>query len=296
MKIRPAYILVIAATLVWGGTPAIMKLTLQEVPLFTLAFLRMSVASAIMAIIIIDKMKIDRKDLPQFFISALTGVTLNLSFFFIGLKLAPAINAALLVGSVPIFTLLAAHYSLGEKYTKRVVIAAVLALFGVMIIIGKPDTNTSPLLLLGNVLLLFSSLTWVFHEIASKRLLKKYDGSTVAFYTMAIGAFTFLPLAAFELIQNPTWINNVTPVGFAGIGYGILFASLFAYWAWQKGLAGLSAGQASFFFYLDPISGAILAILLLGEKLTPSLIFGGCLIAISVLIAEIHRKNHPLHK
>jgi len=103
-------------------------------------------------------------------------------------------------------------------------------------------------------------------------------------------------LALLEFVKNPNWINQVTLSGFMGILYGIFFASLIAYWAWQKGLSLLPAGQAAFFFYLDPISGTILAIILLGEKLTPQLILGGILIAVAVLLIEHKRRAHSLHQ
>src|SRR3989344_4491678 len=208
-----------------------MKLTLQEVPVFSLAFIRMSLASLILASIIFSKLKIKKRDLPMLSLAALTGVTLNLAFFFLGLKLTQAINASFLVA----------------------------------LIIGKPYAGVSSRELVGNFLLLLATLSWVAHEIFAKKLLKTYDGGTVAFYSMAIGAFTFLPLALLEFEKNPNWINQVTLSGFMGILYGIFFASLLAYWAWQKGLSLLPAGQAAFFFYLDPISGTILAIILLGE-------------------------------
>lgn len=295
-RLNSAIILVLIATLLWGGTPPIMKLTLQEVPTFSLAFIRMSIASIILGTLLYRKLKVKKEDIPQFIKAAITGTSLNLTFFFFGLKLAPAINAALLVGSVPIFTILAAHVFLKEKMSLKLIAASTVAFIGVVVIIGKPETNTSPLLIIGNILLLLSSLAWVFHEIVAKKLLKVYDGGTVAFYTTAIGALTFLPMTIFEFAKDPTWINNVSTKGYAGILYGIIFASCIAYWAWQKGLSKLGAGQASFFFYLDPISGAILSIVLLGEKLTTSLIIGGILIALGVILAEAHRKNHPLHK
>ena len=192
--------------------------------------------------------------------------------------------------------MIAAHFYLREKFTTRLILASTVAFVGVAIIIGKFEGPVSPTQILGNILLLLATLSWVAHEIIAKKLLKVYDGGTVAFYSMAIGAATFLPFFLWEYINSPTWIANVTSQGFAGLTFGIFFASLAAYWAWQKGLKLLPAGQAAFFFYLDPISGAILAMILLGEKLTPSLIIGGILIAAAVYLAEQKRKSHPLHK
>ncbi len=227
--------------------------------------------------------------------AGLCGVTFNIAFFFLGLRLAPAINAALLVAAIPILTLVAASIYLKEKLSVRLVLAGCMAIVGVFTIIGLPTTTTLAQFL-GNVLLLLSALFWVAYEIISKKLFKKYSSSAVTFYTMAVGAITFAPLAVYEFIQNPNWVRSVTTTGWLGIFYGIFFASLIAYWAWQTGLSKIQAGRASFFFYLDPISGAILAVLLLGETITTPLIIGTILITLGVIFAEFKRESHPFYK
>lgn len=295
MKLSSATILIILATVIWGATPAIMKLTLQEVPTFTLAFIRMAAASAILSFLVFKNLKIKKQDLKTIVLAGLSGVTFNISLFFLGLKLAPAINAALLVASVPIITLFAANIYLKEKFSAKLLAASAVAAGGVFFIVGLPSaTNLTQFI--GNILLLFSALAWVFYEIVSKKLFKSYSASTITFWAMAIGAFSFLPFAAYEQFTSSGWIENVTIVGLLGILFGIFFASLTAYWAWQKGLSQMPAGRAAFFFYLDPISGAIFAVILLGEKIIPQLIVGGLLITMAVILAEYHRKNHPLHK
>ena len=296
MKFNSAFLLTASAAIVWGATAPIMKLTLTQVPVFSLAAVRMSVASLILAVFIWQKLAVKKQDLPMLILAAISGVTANLTFFFLGLKLTYAINASFLVASVPIFTILAAHFYLKEKFNFRLILASVVAFIGVSTIIGKPQAQATATQTLGNLLLLAATLSWVAHEIIAKKLLKIYDGATVAFYSMAIGALTFLPLSLWELFKYPSWASQVDLTGLAGIAYGIFFASLFAYWAWQKGLKMMPAGQAAFFFYLDPISGTTLSIILLGEKLTPQLILGGALIAAGVILAERGRHLHPLHK
>lgn len=296
MKLNSAFLYTASAALIWGATAPIMKLTLEEIPVFSLAFLRMTFASIILGALIFKNLKIKKEHYWNFFWAAISGVTLNLTFFFIGLKLTEAILAAFLIAAVPIFTMIAAHIYLKEKFTARLLGASAIALVGILIIIGKFEGPFNFIALVGNILLLLATVSWVAHEIIAKKLLKVYDGGVVAFYSMAIGALTFLPLFLWEYISKPLWYMNVTTQGFTGLLFGIFFASLTAYWAWQKGLSLLPAGQASFFFYLDPISGAILAMILLGEKLTPQLIIGGILIAAAVFLAEQKRRSHPLHR
>lgn len=296
MKLNSAFLYTATAAIIWGATAPIMKLTLQEIPVFSLAFLRMTFASLILGFLIFKSLKINKEDYWTFFWAAITGVTINLTLFFIGLKLTEAILAAFLIASVPIFTMIGAHIYLKEKFTTRLIVASAIAFVGVAIIIGKFEGPFNLMALVGNILLLAATLSWVAHEIIAKKLLRIYDGSTVTFYSMAIGAATFLPLFLWEYSANPNWYANVTAQGLAGLLFGIFFASLTAYWAWNKGLKLLPAGQAAFFFYLDPISGAILAMILLGERLTPQLVIGGILIAAAVYLAEQKRKFHPLHK
>lgn len=296
MKIPPAYLFVVIAAVIWGATPAIMKLTLSEIPVFSLAFIRMLLASTILFFFVRKKLKIQKQDYYSFFNLALTGVTLNLSFFFLALTQTKAINSAFLTPSVPILTIVAAHIYLREKFQPKIIIAGLIAILGVIIIFNKPADPSSSKEFIGNTLLLFSSLAWVIHEIIAKKLLKNYESSTVAFYAMFIGAITFFPLYLMELSKNPHWIANVTSNGFLGLLYGVFFSSLTAYFLWQKGLKNLPAGKASFFFYLDPITGGFASYLILGEKITPNLVFGGILILTAVILAEYRRQNHPIHK
>lgn len=291
-----AIIYLTVASLLWGATAPIMKLTLNQVPMFSLIVIRMTVAAIIMYFLFGQSLKVSPKDIKEFFFAAIFGVTLNLSLFFMGLKLTHAINASFLVATVPVFTLIAAHFALREKFTSRLVVSSLLALIGVAIIIGRPDGTLTLKNLLGNILLLLATASWVVHEIVSKKLLKKYPGETVAFVAMAIGGLIFLPLALWETLANPTWIQTLSSQSILGILYGIGFSSLLAYWSWQKGLSLLPAGEASFFFYLDPVSGATLSIILLGEKITPALVSGGVLILSAVILAEHKRRAHPLHR
>lgn len=296
MKVRSAYLFVITAAIIWGATPAIMKITLAQIPLFSLAFLRMFFAANLLYFFTRNDLKIQKKNLVMFICLAVTGVTIHIAFFFFGLRLTQAIHTAFLVASAPILAIVAAHFYLREKFEKKLILSGLVAILGIGIIVGKPTNHLNPTEVIGDILILISSLAWVIHELIAKKLLKTYKSTTVTFYTLFIGSITFLPFYLFELVNNPGWIFNVNTTGFLGLAFGIFLASFAAYLAWQKGLSKLPVGQASFFFYLDPISGSIFSILLLGEKLTPPLIVGGALITLAVILAEYRRKQHPLHK
>ena len=107
----------------------------------------------------------------MFIWAALTGVSFNLTFFFLGLKLTEAITASFLVASVPILTILAAHFYLREKLSFSLISSSIIALVGIIIIIGKPLGSFTLTQTIGNMLLLIATFSWVVHEIIAKKLL-----------------------------------------------------------------------------------------------------------------------------
>ncbi len=295
-KPSPAFILIITATIIWGATAPIMKLTLTEVPIFSLGFIRQLAAAIIFFPFVAKDLKIERADIKPLIIATLLGTNINLFFFFSGLKLTHAINASILVSAVPIFTLLAAHLYLKEKLTPKLVVSSITALLGALVIIGTPIFASDFKSVLGNVFLMAATVSFVAYEIIAKKLLRKYSAAKLTFYMFVIATIIFLPNFILELASNPTWPSHISLSGILGLLYGIVFASALASYFWQKGLSLIPAGEAALFFYIDPISGIIVSMLLLGEKVTTSFTVGAILIVIGVYLAEHHRKNHILHK
>ncbi len=254
----------------------------------------MGFASLLLLPFVYKQLKVKKEDWGNVFLAAFFGTNLNLAFFFFGLKHTQAINASVLLATAPVFTLAFAHYFLKEKFSLKLVFGSFLSLAGTIIIVGIPAFHLSLLSTLGNIALIASSLAWVGHEIYAKKILKKYNPLVISFYTMAIGAVIFSPVATSELLTSPAWYSHISASGFFGLLYGIIFASFIAYSLWQKGLAVLPASEASLIFYLLPLFGIIFSIILLHEKWNPTLIVGSSVILLGIILAEYHRKTHPL--
>jgi len=280
------------SSLIWGANTPIMKWTLASVPLFSLAFARFYLATILIFPFVVKKLKIERVDWPKIILAGLFGITFNVTSFFLGLKFTFAVNAALIIATIPIFTIFAAQIFLRERIDTKFTIATIVAVLGLLLIIGPPIVTAGLTHLVGAVFLILAALFWVGYEIVSKNLFKKYSPETVTFYSFLIGSVTFLPLFLVELFSS-SWITQLGTQGLIGIFYGAVFSSTLAYFAWQYGLSKIAATEASFFFYLDPISGILIAIPLLGEKITPIFLVGAVLIFTAIFLAEHKRKEHP---
>lgn len=272
------------ASVIWGINSPIMKLALLVTPVFLLAFLRFFIASFLM-LATKPNLSLAKRDIPLVILCSLCGVTLNIVFFFYGLTLSTALNAGILIASIPIFTLIAASLFLKEKLRLNFILAAVLGAIGILIIIFEPLVNGEfSSNLIGNILLLLSALSWVGYEIISKKLFKTYSAATITYYSFLIGGLTFLPFAFTSFSDLPYILAD--PNFLLGVLYGVIFTSTLGYFLWQWGLSNMDASRVGFFFYLDPIVGTVASILLLGETITAFFLFGTFFIFSGLYLAE----------
>lgn len=292
----PFTVLLLSAV-IWGVSTPITKDLLVTVPPFTLAFLRFLLAGAVMSVLWFryadSHTPIRKSDLVSLMLIGFFAITLNIGFGFLGVKLATALDSITFASMTPIAIALASVAFLGEKLTKLNVLGQLLAFFGALMVINSP-TGPTENRALGDVLLVLSGLSWVAANIMAKELFHRYHSFTLTSIFFLVGTVTFAPLAAWETLQNPSWIGSATPLTWAGVAYLALFTSVAAYLAYEWGLEHSSASYAGVIEHFQLLVGAIAASLLLGEILSGGYILGAGLILFGIVFAT--RPTHHLHK
>lgn len=282
------------------------KVTLQEFPPMSLAFLRFAFASLLIAPFFLTetkKVKISKKDLPKLIGVGIFVITLNITFFFEGISRTTVINASALTMIIPILSVFLSWIFLREKIFLINLLGIVTGGLGALIIIQIPEIifgNFTPKELLGNTLLILASTSWVLGSIISREMLKKYSSLVVTSIAFLVGVVTFFLPAAKEYIQNPEWPKLISMLGLLGLTFMTLLSSISAYFLFEWGLAKTSVNRAHLFQYIEPFVAAFLAILILGEQLTTPFILGAILIAAGVYLGtvskESHHKAHKTHR
>lgn len=328
------YFALILAHSIWGVNFVIAKLALQEIPPMTLAFFRFSLASLLLLPFIIisneppwtnlckifhflpkfktsQKTKLDdmegktenilqKEDLPKIVIVSVLMAGLNVALFFTGLTKTDVISASVLTMIIPVISVILGWMVLREKIYVVNIFGILAGLIGAVAVLGLPlipigagfGTNA----MVGNVLIILSSISWVIGAILSKQVLKKYSTLTITFMVFLIGAFIFLVPAINEFFQDPGWPNHLTFLGIFGIIYMTLASSISAYFLFQWGLDQLGVTKADLFQYLEPVIAISLGILILGEKLRFSFVIGTVLIILGVYWSTLGKENHKHHK
>lgn len=289
------------AYLIWGVNFVVVKLTLNEVPIMTMAFIRFFLASLLLLPFCLHDLRTNRikvKHLPRLFLIGLLTVTFHIYLFYEGLSHTSAIDASVLSLVTPILSVIIGWSVAKEKIFSINILGTALGLIGALVIVGIPLVFTSGFdlnIFSGNFLIILSSLVFVAGAILSKKMLKIYSPLTLVFCSFVIGAITFLVPAGIDYLNNPGWVVKITVIGILGILYITLLSTICAFllfeWAFNK--VGLI--KATLFQYIQPAISASLAVPLLGERVSYSFIIGTCLIILGVYWGTLGKEEHHHH-
>jgi drug/metabolite transporter (DMT)-like permease len=302
------YIAIIAAHLIWGGNYVFAKITLQEIPIMSLGFLRYGLACLLITPFLFSLAEKDRKikfeHLPQLILGALLIAAINIAFFYMGLKRTTAIDASVLELSIPVISVIAGWWFLKEKIYYANFAGIILSLLGTLSVIGIPLLligSYSSKQLVGNLLIILSSISFVAGALIMKKMLKIYSPLIIVAITFLTATLAFALPALVEYLQNPEWVLKVSILGIFGLIYITVLSSVCAYFLLLWGLNKIPISHANMIQYLEPAIAATLAVPLLGERISFSFIIGTCLIVLGVYWGtlgkdEHHHSHHKHHR
>jgi drug/metabolite transporter (DMT)-like permease len=280
------------ACIIWGAASPIFKWSMQEIPPYTLAFLRFMLAAVFVLPFVYKNLTIHKSDFNKILTLAAVGITLHIALYFVGLQLTSSINVPILSAIMPILLILGSIWYLKEKLKKRFIIGSGISVIGILIITVEPLLVTGPDgSIPGNILIILSVLCGVIYTLLLKKYSLPYSSLTIVFWTFLLGALLFLPAFATELmLLNP--FANFDEKAIIGVGFGAIFSSAIAYFLYAFGLKYLTASEAGIFIYLEPIITVLVAVPLLHEIVHPTYIIGSLVVFAGLFIAEVHRHRH----
>jgi len=276
-------------TFVSAGNYLFGKRALMEIPALPLGLLRFAGASVLL-VILLRRMRPPGQRLPprdswkRIFLLALVGVPVNQGLFLYGLQLSTAAHAALIYTLTPLFVLLLAQALIGEFPGWRTVVGTGLALAGTLYVLLQRRNDVSLGPMIGDLLLLLGVIAWSIYTAEGRPAVARHGAFPTIAWTMILGSILYLPLGVGSLLV-PSFradIAHASREAWWGVVYLIVMTSVVAYLLWYWALAHLAAARVAIFTNLQPLATALLARLLLGEKVT-----GGFFVAAGVVIGGV---------
>ncbi|GAB1454721.1 MAG: DMT family transporter [Spirochaetia bacterium] len=273
---KTAIILATATAFIWGMSFLSIKTAVTVVPPMSLGLFRFIVASIVLFIVFIARRKpflLTLKDLPLMAGSGLVGVTLYFMGENNGILLLSASEASIIVGTIPVLTMITERVFMRGKISAAQYGGAGLSAIGVsLIVIESLRLSPAPL---GYLFMGMAAMSWVGYVFLTKPLLAKYDSLEITFWQSAFGALGFLPFAFFEHIA---W-SAMSALIVANVLYLGIFCSAIGYLFYIISLDSLGPGVSSVFINLIPVVSVASSFVILGERLSLIQMMGG-LIAI----------------
>lgn len=280
MKLSPRVLLVISAA-AGGGTWVGAPWALAELPPMAVAFGRFALAAVLLFAwcrargIVIDPR---RADLPIILGVAATSVVGYNLLFLNGVKLAPASHGAVIVpGFIPVITLGMTVVILRERIAPRQVIGALVALGGLVLVIGPAFAEGSNELV-GDLLFITGAIVWSTYTVIGRAATRRFNPSVITFLGAAVGAVAFLVLS---LVFEPGGIagyGSVSLKALAGVLYLGSIGTVVSFVLFYLGVQLLGAARAAAYSVLIPLFGVAATVTLLGETLEPIAILGAAIV------------------
>ncbi len=286
---RFAEIMLVLVTVFWGGTFPLVKDAIAEVPVMSFLWVRFAVAALLLliwagprTIVGLGRLGIQR--------GIWLGVLLFMSYAFqtFGLVTTSSANCAFVTGLNVVWVPLLVGPILGKPAAPGSKIGVVCALCGLFMLTYQVPWRLNP----GDGLVLICSLFVAFHVLGLDAWTHGFDGRALAF--VQIATMAVLSLAGSLLFEPITFPRVWTPKLVWAIIICSLFATVFAFWAMTVFQKMTTPTRAALIYTLEPVFGALFAVLYAGERLSGIGWIGGGLIVTGMIVAEMWPK--PMEK
>lgn len=264
------WIMLIALSVLWGGSFFFMKVALSELPVFTIVLLRVSSAAATLYLylkITGVSVPIDFSVWKLFIYLGLFNNIIPFGLIIYGMTEIASGLAAILNATTPLFTIVAAHFATSdEKISSNKVLGVFLGIFGVALLMGVEVFEGASQSLIAMSACLVAALSYAISSLFGREF-KKYNvpSSVGAFGQVFASSLLLVPLVL--VIDQPLTLevpSTRTLISIFGLG---VFSTALAYVLYFKLIEQAGATNAVLVTLLVPVSAILLGWTILSEQL-----------------------------
>lgn len=280
-----AYLQLALSMALVGANVAVAKLLAEALPIALVAGLRCATAVIVLlplARAIEGRVLPDPAALRNLGLQALFGTVLYNAGLLAGLRLTSALEAGLVLATLPAVVAIGGAVWLRERLPARQWAAVALAACGMAALVlarAAPGTGGS---MLGNLLVFAGVCGEAMYVLLAKRLGARVPVVTASLWMQVFSVLLLLPF----LLPGIGAVAAMAEPDIAGLMlFHSLTASVICLLLWYAALKRVPAGMAGVFTAFLPASAALVAVLLLGERATIVHAAGFVLMLASLLLA-----------
>lgn len=278
------------ASFLWGTSFIAGKFAYETLDPALVVLFRLIIAGVILFPITLRFIKENSKsDVDWKKIALLGFLTYPATFLlqFIGLQYTSASSAATMIGIEPLMVILIGQLFFKEKASLTIWLLGIIAFIGVFLLVGLSDNEE--ISLIGCLLVLASTIVVALWLRLSKSVLGNLNPKVYTALSLQLGTLIGLP---FMLLLVKDWNINFSYSSIIALLYLGIGCSLFANWAWNKGLSETETNKSGIFLALEPVFGVLFSIILLNDSLSITSWVGVALVILSAAVCLVLPKKN----
>lgn len=283
------WLLLLFLSMLWGGSFFFVAVAVRDLPPLTVVICRTSFAALALALVLWirrDAPPLTRPVIVAFLTMGLLNNVIPFSLLFWGQTSIPSGLASILIATMPIFSIVVAHFALAdERMAANKVCGIGFGFAGVVVLMGADLWSGFDAATVGMLACLGAALFYGFASVYGRRF-RAMNLSPLQVASGQLTSSTLMMIPIVAAIDAP-WQLPMPGLPAAGAVIGLaLLSSALAYVVYFRLLGAVGAVNVSLVTLLTPVSAILLGTLFLGESLKPQHYAGMALIAVGLLAID----------
>ncbi|TGK06615.1 hypothetical protein EHO59_00280 [Leptospira semungkisensis] len=241
-------------------------------------------------------LKVDRRSLLAFIFLGIIGVFGFNFFFFIGMKKASPMNAAIVVATSPAIAIFFSYFLLKTRLKFQHYLGTLISFLGVLLVIsdGSIDALTNAFHGEGILFILLAATCWSLYSVGLKKYIPEASTIQTTAYTALFGTIGLFILTLingdwnieFWAIPNSAWL---------AILYMSVLTTFLGYLCWNYGIQTVGPDKAVIFGNLIPVV-AMLTSWVVGESPNVFDLSGASLVIVGIFIVNAKLRSFRIEQ
>lgn len=261
------YLLLGLLALVWGGSFMLQKIAVAEVPAVTMTAMRQLVGAVFMGALLVlagNRLHANLREHFLMVLSAILGTVLPFSLIATGIETIDSGLAAILMGAMPLVTIVLAHYvTHDEKLNRHKVVAVGLGIAGLVVLFWPALAGGIGQDAVAQLLVLGAAVCYALNSLVTKKLVH-LDAPGLLGIIIFWSVLMLVPMAL--ILEPGAFVLPSLETSLSIIGLGLGPTAIAAFLMYE-----LIGRQGAGFFgqinLLVPATGVFMGFVFLGERL-----------------------------
>ncbi|MHB1005672.1 MAG: DMT family transporter [Chloroflexota bacterium] len=292
------YAMLFFTVVAWGGSFVAARMVLSpadprgaHLSPTLLATVRFALASTIFLPLLLRERRPGRplrvSDLPLFLFLGQLSISIYFWLQYTGVQLTNSgLSAVLVVGLIPLATLLVSGIALREPIGRQRALALALGALGVVVVVSQKDLGLAleSGFLFGALCLIANAACFAVYSTLVRGIRARYSSLTTTAGMTLSGTLGLVLLSA----TSEDWrtLGGLSVPQWLAIVFLAVVCSVIAYYFYNFALARMEASKTAVWLYLEPPVAMVLGAVLLGETVASQTVVGGLIIMGSLYLTQ----------